>query len=48
MFSKMLKLNFWRPGDEFAVKENQVRLGVPGQGGKPGLPQCEWVWRRAF
>jgi hypothetical protein len=48
MYEKMLKLNFWRPGDEYAVKENQVRLGVPAQGGKPGLPQCEWVWRRAF
>jgi hypothetical protein len=48
MFEKMLKLNFWRPGDEYSVKENQVRLGIPAQGGKPGLPQCEWVWRRAF
>ena len=35
MFSKMLKLNFWRPGDEFAVKENQVRLGVPARAASP-------------
>jgi len=48
MFIKILRLNFWRPGDEFSVKENQIRLGLPGRGGKPGLPQCEWVWRRAF
>jgi hypothetical protein len=48
VFTKMLKLNFWRPGDEFSVKENQIRLGVPGPNGKPGLPQYEWVWRRAF
>ncbi|MGD0900554.1 MAG: hypothetical protein ABR915_22200 [Thermoguttaceae bacterium] len=48
MFGKVLKVNFWRPGDEFLLTENQVRLGVPGQAGKRGLPPCEWIWRRAF
>ena len=34
--TKVLKLNFWRPGDEFTVKESQVRTGVPElQGGPP-------------
>ncbi len=42
LYAKVLKLNFWRPGDEYSVKEAQVRCGVPGQ------PDYEWVWRRAF
>lgn len=27
---KMLQLNFWRPGDEFVIREDQVRFGQPG------------------
>ena len=42
MFRKVLKLNFWRPGDEYSLKENQIRLGVPGQ------HEYEWVWRRVL
>ena len=36
---KMLKLNFWRPGDEFIVKETQVRFG------QPGTVDYEWIYR---
>ena len=42
MFGKVLKLNFWRPGDEFSLKENQVRFGAPGQ------PEYEWIWRKVL
>lgn len=42
MYRKVLKLNFWRPGDEYSLKENQIRLGVPGQ------REYEWVWRRVL
>ncbi len=47
--AKVLKLNFWRPGDEFTVRETQVRLGVPElPGGPPSRPDSEWVWWRTF
>ena len=47
--TKVLKLNFWRPGDEFTVRESQVRPGVPElQGGPPAKPAAEWVWWRTF
>jgi hypothetical protein len=47
--SKVLKLNFWRPGDEFTVKETQVRSGVPQLSGGPSTkPPSEWVWWRTF
>jgi len=36
---KTLKLNFWRPGDEFDPKEREIRFGVPG-----GV-DYEWVYR---
>ena len=36
---KTLKLNFWRPGDEFIIHEGQVRFGAPG------ALDYEWVWR---
>jgi hypothetical protein len=36
---KTLKLNFWRPGDEFFEHEGEIRYGMPG-----GL-DYEWVWR---
>ncbi len=47
--TKVLKLNFWRPGDEFDVKETQVRTGVPELPGGPKLrPAFEWVWWRTY
>ncbi len=47
--TKVLKLNFWRPGDEFTVKETQVRCGVPElPGGPPLRPSFEWVWWKTF
>ncbi len=36
---KMLKLNFWRPGDEFIVKEAYIRFG------QPGAVDYEWIYR---
>lgn len=36
---KTLKLNFWRPGDEFSPHEGEVRYGAPGS------LDYEWVWR---
>ena len=47
--TKVLKINFWRPGDEFTVKESQVRTGVPElPGGPPAKPAYEWVWWKTF
>ena len=47
--TKVLKLNFWRPGDEFDVRETQVRNGVPELPGGPKLrPAFEWVWWRTY
>ena len=37
---KTLKLNFWRPGDEFLEHEREIRYGVPG-----GEVDYEWVYR---
>ncbi len=49
IFNKELKINFWRPGDEYTVKENQMRLGVPSlKDGPPSQPPYEWVWRKTF
>lgn len=36
---KTLKLNFWRPGDEFSPKEREIRYGIPGE------LDYEWVYR---
>jgi len=36
---KTLKLNFWRPGDEYAEHEREIRLGIPGE------VDYEWVYR---
>ena len=36
---KTLKLNFWRPGDQYLEHEEEIRYGVPG-----GL-DYEWVYR---
>jgi hypothetical protein len=39
MVRKVLKLNFWRPGDEFDQNEREIRLGIPGE------VDSEWIWR---
>jgi hypothetical protein len=36
---KTLKLNFWRPGDEFFPHEEEIRYGIPG-----GV-DYQWVWQ---
>ena len=36
---KTLKLNFWRPGDEYEETESEIRYGIPGQ------VDYEWVYR---
>ena len=36
---KVLKLNFWRPGDEYFEHEKEIRYGVPGR------VDYEWVYR---
>jgi hypothetical protein len=47
--TKVLKINFWRPGDEYTVRENQVRPGVPElTGGPPSKPPNEWVWWKTY
>jgi hypothetical protein len=38
VFLKTLRLNFWRPGDEFYPEESEIRRGYPGQ------PDYEWVY----
>ena len=39
LFLKTLKLNFWRPGDEFNEHEEEVRYGAPGE------VDYEWIYR---
>ena len=36
---KTLKLNFWRPGDEYYENEREFRYGIPGE------VDYEWVYR---
>ena len=36
---KVLKLNFWRPGDEYYENEREIRYGVPGE------VDYEWIYR---
>ena len=36
---KTLKLNFWRPGDEYFEHEKEIRFGIPGE------VDYEWVYR---
>ena len=36
---KTLKLNFWRPGDEYYEHEKEIRFGIPGE------VDYEWVYR---
>ena len=38
IFHKTLKLNFWRPGDEFYPEESEIRRGFPGK------PDYEWLY----
>ena len=43
---KYLKINFWRPGDEyFMAYETPVRLEKEIRFGQPGRPEYEWVYR---
>lgn len=37
--SKTLRLNFWRPGDEYAEDQREIRFGIPGK------VDYEWVYR---
>ena len=39
MAMKTLKLNFWRPADEYNAHEEEIRYGMPG-----GV-DYEWVYR---
>ncbi len=39
LMRKTLRLNFWRPGDEFDPKERQIRVGMPGE------LDYQWVYR---
>ena len=39
LLQKTLRLNFWRPGDEFYEHEGEIRYGVPGE------LDYEWVYR---
>ncbi len=36
---KTLRINFWRPGDEFFVNEREIRYGMPGK------VDYDWVYR---
>jgi hypothetical protein len=51
---KMLKINFWRPGDRYAENEGEIRYGLPEEllpkaaDGRPKIPEgldYEWVYR---
>ncbi|MCC6125370.1 MAG: hypothetical protein IT426_10435 [Pirellulales bacterium] len=37
LIKKTLKLNFWRPGDEYFEHEEAIRYGIPGQ------PDYQWT-----
>ncbi len=39
LLRKTLKLNFWRPGDEYFEDEKEIRYGIPGE------VDYEWVYR---
>jgi hypothetical protein len=36
---KTLQLNFYRPGDEFDAREEEIKLGVKGH------PEWQWLYR---
>jgi len=48
IWHKILKINFWRPGDVFLQHEREIRYGVPadvaGTSGKTREPDYEWVY----
>lgn len=39
LLRKALKLNFWRPGDQYYEHEKEIRYGIPGE------VDYEWVYR---
>jgi hypothetical protein len=39
LYRKVLKLNFWRPGDQYSEHEEEIRYGIPG-----GV-DYQWVYR---
>jgi hypothetical protein len=54
LFRKTLKLNFWRPGDQYHEHEEEIRYGIPEEllpkerDGSPKIPEgldYEWVYR---
>jgi hypothetical protein len=46
LYRKTLKLNFWRPGDQYREDEKEIRYGVPlGLPGIRGGVDYEWVYR---
>lgn len=46
LWVKTLKLNFWRPTDEYNQPENFCRTGIPPllERGLPAQPEYEWVY----
>ena len=40
LYRKTLKLNFWRPGDQYFEHEEEIRYGIPGK-----VDDYEWVYR---
>jgi hypothetical protein len=40
LFRKTLKLNFWRPGDQYFEHEGEIRFGIPGK-----ADDYQWVYR---
>ena len=38
---KTLQMNFYRPGDEFDAREDEIQLGVDGH------PNYQWLYRTA-
>jgi hypothetical protein len=40
LYRKTLKLNFWRPGDQYLEHEEEIRYGIPGK-----VDDYEWVYR---
>jgi len=40
LYRKILKLNFWRPGDQYYEHEEEIRYGIPGK-----VDDYEWVYR---
>jgi hypothetical protein len=39
LYRKTLKLNFWRPADEYFEHEEEIRYGIPGE------LDYQWVYR---